>query len=95
MCRKPNPKQRSIWRRKRDCSSAPWLRVPIRTPSVLDDEETALNLLVERGVAVQPGYFFDLPRETTLVLSLLTPEEVFRKGLDRIFDALAVWVNDS
>jgi aspartate/methionine/tyrosine aminotransferase len=69
--------------------------VPIRVPSVLDDEEMAVRLLVERGVAVQPGFFFDLPQETTLVLSLLTPEAVFRKGLDRISDALAIWMNDS
>ena len=33
----------------------------VRLPAVLDDEEIALRLLTERGVAVQPGFFFDLP----------------------------------
>jgi aspartate/methionine/tyrosine aminotransferase len=55
--------------------------VPIRLPAVLDDDEFALRLL-DRGVAVQPGYLFDLPFECSVVLSLLTPEAVWDRGLE-------------
>ena len=43
-----------------------------------------LNLLGEDGVLVQPGFFFDFEREAFLVISLLTAEDVFRKGVVRI-----------
>jgi aspartate/methionine/tyrosine aminotransferase len=64
----------------------------VRLPAVLEDEEMALRLLTERGVAVQPGYLFDLPTDGTLVLSLLTPEPIWRKGLEAIFDAVRGWL---
>jgi aspartate/methionine/tyrosine aminotransferase len=85
-------------------ASRPWVTVPrvgggwsvpIRLPAVLDDEAMALRLLVERGVAVQPGYLFDLPHDSTFVLSLLTPEKAWREGLDLMFDSLASWLDDS
>ncbi|MCU0302704.1 MAG: pyridoxal phosphate-dependent aminotransferase [Thermoanaerobaculales bacterium] len=60
----------------------------LRLPAVVDDETFALDLLEQRGVAVQPGYLFDLPHEGTLVLSLLTPEEVWRRGIAAILEAL-------
>jgi hypothetical protein len=34
-------------------------------------------------VVVQPGYYFDLPYEGCLVLSLLTPPEVLAEGARR------------
>lgn len=64
----------------------------VRLPAVLDEEEMALRLLTERGVAVQPGFFFDLPIDGTLVLSLLTPEPIWRKGLAEIFTAVKGWL---
>jgi aspartate/methionine/tyrosine aminotransferase len=64
----------------------------VRLPAVLDDEEIALGLLTERGVAVQPGFFFDLPYEGAIVLSLLNPEPVWRRGLEEIFDAARSWL---
>ena len=64
----------------------------VRLPAVLDDEEIAVRLLSERGVAVQPGYLFDLPNDGTLVLSLLTPEPTWRKGLEEIFEAVRSWL---
>ena len=64
----------------------------IRLPAVLDDEEIAIRLLTERGVAVQPGLLFDLPSDGTLVLSLLTPEPIWRKGLEEIFAAVRSWL---
>jgi aspartate/methionine/tyrosine aminotransferase len=65
--------------------------VPIRVPAVCDDEDLAIRLLTERGIAVQPGYLFDLPHDGTLVLSLLTPDPVWREGLGELFAALDAW----
>ncbi len=64
----------------------------VRLPAVLDDEEMAVRLLTERGVAVQPGFLFDLPMDGAIVLSLLTPEPIWRKGLAEIFDAVRSWL---
>jgi alanine-synthesizing transaminase len=64
----------------------------VRLPAVLDDEEIAIKLLTERGVAVQPGFLFDLPSDGTLVLSLLTPEPSWRQGLEEIFSAVRSWL---
>ena len=58
----------------------------IRVPRVMPDEELALKLL-DRGVLVQPGYFFDFP-EGYLVVSLLPREDVFREGLTRLADMM-------
>jgi hypothetical protein len=35
-------------------------------------------------VLVHPGYFFDFPRESFLVVSLLPPAEQFSDGVSRI-----------
>ena len=58
----------------------------IRVPRVMSDEELALKLL-DRGVLVQPGYFFDFA-EGYLVVSLLPREETFAEGVTRIASAL-------
>jgi alanine-synthesizing transaminase len=55
----------------------------IRVPRVQSDEELALSLL-ERGVIVQPGYFFDFESEGHIVVSLLTREDVFAEGIVRL-----------
>jgi aspartate/methionine/tyrosine aminotransferase len=55
----------------------------IRVPRVMSDDEFALALL-EQGVVVQPGYFFDFESDGYLVVSLLTPEETFAAGIDRL-----------
>lgn len=48
------------------------------------DEEFSLALL-RQGVLIQPGYLFDLP-EHHLVLSFLTPTEIFERGVRRLAD---------
>ena len=63
----------------------------LRVPAVRSDEEWALRLVDEAGVLVQPGYLFDLDDVnlgTTMVLSLLTPPDLFAEGLRRIVDRL-------
>lgn len=56
----------------------------VRVPDTRSDEEWALELVARDGVHVQPGYFFDMSRGAHLVLSLLTPEDVFAEGARRI-----------
>ena len=60
----------------------------IRVPRVMTDEELALALL-DRGVVVQPGYFFDFAVDGFLVVSLLAREEVFGEGVRRMADMIA------
>lgn len=62
--------------------------VVLRVPSLLDDEGLAVHLLQSAGVAVHPGYLFDLPGEGYLVLSLLPPEELFGEGVRRLLAAV-------
>jgi len=56
-----------------------WYAV-LRIPALRPDEQTVLELL-ERGVWVQPGYFFGLRDSGYLVLSLLGPETEFSRGV--------------
>lgn len=60
-----------------------WYAV-LRVPAVYADEEFALALLRQSGVLVHPGHFFNFDRGCFLVLSLITPEEIFCEGLRRL-----------
>jgi aspartate/methionine/tyrosine aminotransferase len=62
---------------------AGWYAV-LRVPALGNDEDLAVRLLEERGVYVHPGSFFGFAGEGWLVVSLLTPEEAFRRGVERI-----------
>jgi alanine-synthesizing transaminase len=55
----------------------------IRVPRVQSDDDLALALL-DRGVVVQPGYFFDFDRDGYVVVSLLTAEPAFGEGIGRV-----------
>jgi len=48
------------------------------------DEELALELLVEAGVLVHPGYLFDFATDDFLVLSLLPEPGLFAAGVRRL-----------
>jgi len=43
----------------------------IRVPKIRSEEDWVMKLLVKNHVLVQPGYFFDFPKEAYLVVSLL------------------------
>jgi hypothetical protein len=43
----------------------------------------------EEGGLVHPGYFFDFSDEGMLVLSLLTPPQVLRQGVELLLGRLA------
>ncbi len=58
--------------------------VVLKVPATESEEQMVLRLLIERGVLVHPGYFFDFPHEAFLVLSLLPEESVFADGVSRV-----------
>jgi aspartate/methionine/tyrosine aminotransferase len=62
---------------------AGWYAV-LRVPGLQPQEETALDLLSERGVVVHPGGFFGFTGQGWLVVSLLTPLEEFKEGVEAI-----------
>ncbi len=53
----------------------------VEVPRTRSEEEWTLELLGQDGVLVQPGFFYDFESEAFLVLSLLTPPDVFRGGV--------------
>jgi len=63
-------------------SAGGWYAV-LRVPSLEPEEDLALRLLTD-GVLAHPGYFFDFPRESYLVVSLLPPEALFADGVSRV-----------
>lgn len=58
--------------------------VTLQVPRTRREEEWALELLAEDDVQVQPGFFYDFETEAFLVLSLLTPLDIFREGCRRV-----------
>ena len=56
----------------------------IRVPATRSDEELAFELLVTRGVYVHPGHFYDFRSEGIVVVSLITPENEFLRGLRQL-----------
>jgi alanine-synthesizing transaminase len=59
-----------------------WYRV-LRVPSLEPEEDLVVRLLNE-GVLTHPGYFFDFPQESYLVVSLLPRESWFADGVSRV-----------
>ena len=49
-----------------------------------DEDDWVATLVREDGVVVHPGYFFDLEREGSLVVSLLPEPAVFEEGISRL-----------
>ena len=58
--------------------------VVLSVPRTRTDDEWTVTLLDQHHVLVQPGFFFDFESEAFLVLSLLTPPEIFLDGLGRL-----------
>jgi alanine-synthesizing transaminase len=58
------------------------LRVPSREP----EEDLVLAMLQQRDTLVHPGYFFDFPHESFVVLSLLPEPEPFAEGVRRLLE---------
>jgi alanine-synthesizing transaminase len=60
-----------------------WYAV-IQAPRIHTEEDWVLTLLDQDNVLVQPGFFYDFEKEAFLVLSLLTPSDIFGEGVQRI-----------
>lgn len=56
----------------------------LQVPRTRAEETLVLELLRHDNVLTQPGFFYDFPSEAYLVLSLLTPPDIFRAGVERI-----------
>ncbi len=63
-------------------SAGGWSAV-LRIGETVDEEALCLALL-DDGVAVQPGFFFDFARNGHLVLSLLPMPDAFAAGIERL-----------
>lgn len=70
-------------------SEAGWYAI-IRVPNIGSEEEMALELL-EQGVLVHPGYFFDFEMDGLLVVSLIVEPERFQKALERLLASVGRW----
>lgn len=60
----------------------------LQVPRTRSEEEWAIALLERRDVLVQPGFYFDFESEAFLVLSLLTPPDIFAEGLRRVLEEI-------
>ena len=60
-----------------------WYAV-LRVPATRSDEQLAIELLERHSVIVHPGHLYDFPSEGYLVVSLITPAEVFAEGVKRV-----------
>ena len=63
-------------------SDGGWYAV-LQVPSLETEEELVVRLVTDAGVLLHPGFFFDFPRESFLVVSLLAPSDVFADGVGR------------
>lgn len=61
----------------------------LRVPVTRTDEDLAIALLERRDVLVHPGHFFDLEQDGYLILSLMTPDNIFVEGLKRIVQEIS------
>jgi alanine-synthesizing transaminase len=50
----------------------------------LPDDARAMQLLETHNVFIHPGYLYDFAREGYIILSLLTPEDIFQAGVTHL-----------
>ena len=60
----------------------------LRVPVTQSDEDLAIDIVRKVGVLVHPGHFYDFPGDGFLVVSLITPPEHFRPGINNVLDLL-------
>jgi aspartate/methionine/tyrosine aminotransferase len=65
-----------------------WTSLVDIRPAGLPDNELAVCLMREAGLAVHPGWFYDLPGEGALALSLLPEPPAFESNCARLVEAL-------
>jgi alanine-synthesizing transaminase len=62
--------------------------VVVRVPVIRSDEALTLELLNSRDVSIHPGHFYDFSSEGFLILSLITPTDVFAQGVAQTLNLL-------
>ncbi|MCT6918581.1 MAG: pyridoxal phosphate-dependent aminotransferase, partial [Bifidobacteriales bacterium] len=62
--------------------------VLLRFPQVIDEEELILDLIKSYGLTGQPGYFFDMPGNGYLALSLLPESLELRRNVNSVVSAI-------
>jgi aspartate/methionine/tyrosine aminotransferase len=66
-------------------ASAGWYAV-VQVPTLRSEEELVLDLVTSDGVLAHPGYFFDFPRESYLIVSLVIAGGVLAAGVERMLE---------
>jgi aspartate/methionine/tyrosine aminotransferase len=56
----------------------------VQVPTLCSEEDLVVELLLADGILAHPGYFFDFPRESYLIVSLLTAPAAFDDGIRRM-----------
>jgi alanine-synthesizing transaminase len=64
------------------------LRYSPNSSAHASDEDLAIHLLRTHHVLLHPGHFYDFPSNNHLVLSLITPADVFREARQKLFSCL-------
>lgn len=62
--------------------------VLLHFPSHVDEDELVKQLLDEQGIYLQPGYFFDLPFNGAISLSLLLEADSFRENAVKVLRSI-------
>jgi aspartate/methionine/tyrosine aminotransferase len=70
-------------------SEAGWSAV-LRVAATRSEEDLAIVLMERAGVVVYPGFFFDFPHESFLIVSLLPHPEAFAEGIRRVMEVADV-----
>jgi hypothetical protein len=60
----------------------------LQLPNLRTEDAWIADFVTRQQVLVQPGYFFDMPSEPYAVVSLLTAEDVFAEGIERLRKAI-------
>ncbi|MBV9499927.1 MAG: pyridoxal phosphate-dependent aminotransferase [Acidobacteriaceae bacterium] len=60
----------------------------IRLPGTSSEEAWVTKFIQQQNVIVQPGYFFDMPSEAYIAVSLIVPPDTFREGIRRVAQAV-------
>jgi hypothetical protein len=58
----------------------------VRVPSTRSEEDLVLDLLERDNLLVHPGFFFDLPHEAFVIVSLLPEPHVFARGVRMLME---------
>lgn len=61
----------------------------VRLPSRIEEEDFVLSALRNYGVSVFPGFYFDLPFSSAMVVSLLPEPATFKAGISQLVEAVS------